>query len=333
MKTLLLWLRIIRPQTLPASLCPVLVAALLLLRAGLQVNPGVVALVALCALALQILSNLINDYYDFRRGTDRSGRAGFRRALAEGEVSERAMLRACIVVAVVACLLGVPLIIVGGWPIILIGLSALLFAWLYTATSHSLSYLGIADIFALLYYGVIAAAGTAWIVISYAAKADYGDMSPGGFLSPGAGVLDSGQLFNTCPVSGFCSTGYSGITARSVLLQACSAGAVSGLISMCVLMINNLRDRDCDRLAGKRTLVVRFGRRAGETIMLLEVLLMPLLAWFGFHAVVPMLILIPALFLWLKVRRAEGPEYNRCLIMAGMTNVVYLLLVVITYLL
>lgn len=300
MKTILLWLRIIRPQTLPASLCPVLVAALLLFRAGMQVNPGVVTLVALCALALQILSNLINDYYDFRRGTDRRGRAGFRRALAEGEVSEREMLRACIAVAVIACLLGVPLIIIGGWPIILIGLTALLFAWLYTATSHSLSYLGIADIFAFLYYGVIASAGTAWIIVCH------GAMPFGGFLS----MSSSGNW--------------------PLLLQAGAAGAVSGLISMCVLMINNLRDRDSDLSAGKRTLVVRFGRRAGETIMLLEVLLMPLFAWLGFHAIVPMLIVVPAFLLWLKVRRAEGSEYNRCLILAGMTNVVYLLPVVIT---
>lgn len=300
MKPFLLWLRIIRPQTLPASLVPVLVAVLLTARHGIAANAVTATLTALCALALQILSNLINDYYDFRRGTDREGRAGFRRALAEGEVSERQMLAACGVAAATACALGLPLVLTGGLPILLIGLTALLFAWLYTATRHSLSYLGIADIFVLLYYGVLASSGTAWLLVATG-------HAPGLLLS----IEDNGAL---CREHG-------------ILLQAAAAaGAVSGLVSMMVLMINNLRDRHSDRLAGKRTLPVRFGKRAGETLMLAEALLMPLCAWLAFHTVAPMLVVVPALLLWRKVRKANGAEYNRCLVMAGMTNVVYLLL-------
>jgi 1,4-dihydroxy-2-naphthoate octaprenyltransferase len=41
-------------------------------------------------------------------------------------------------------------------------------------------------------------------------------------------------------------------------------GAVGvGAIATAVLVVNNLRDRETDAVAGKRTLVVRFGRRAG----------------------------------------------------------------------
>ena len=91
MKQLVLWLRIIRPQTLFASLCPVLVG-LMVARTFISKESlceSVTALLTvLCALALQILSNLINDYYDFKRGTDKQGRVGFKRALAEGLVSE-----------------------------------------------------------------------------------------------------------------------------------------------------------------------------------------------------------------------------------------------------
>lgn len=147
----MIWFRIIRPQTLFASLVPVLVG---LKVCGVCHWPVAVATAA-CALLLQILSNLINDYYDFLRGTDKAGRAGFKRALAEGEVSEKAMRNACFITAALACAVGLYLVIIGGWVILAIGLSALLFAWLYTATSHSLSYLGIADIFVFLYYGVI----------------------------------------------------------------------------------------------------------------------------------------------------------------------------------
>ncbi len=95
MKNVLLWFRIVRPQTLFASLCPVIVALLTMNETVVSWTIAWVTIV--CALGLQILSNLINDYYDFVRGTDKKGRAGFKRALAEGEVSENQMRRACLV--------------------------------------------------------------------------------------------------------------------------------------------------------------------------------------------------------------------------------------------
>lgn len=275
MKNFLLWFRIIRPQTLFASLVPVLVG---LVCVDGPIRPAAAVITAVCAMSLQIFSNLVNDYYDFVRGSDKAGRAGFKRALAEGEVSSRQMLTACAIALGVAIVTGAYLIIVGGFPIIAIGLTAILFAWLYTATSHSLSYLGIADIFVFLYYGVLASAGTVWLQI--------GEFS----------------------------------------WKAFEAGAVCGLISMCVLMINNLRDIDSDRAVGKKTLPVRLGKRGGELVMLVEVLLMPVFAWlaFGFSAAV--FVLVPAMALYMAVLRAEGPKYNICLLCTGLVNVVYLIL-------
>lgn len=166
MKQIVLWLRIIRPQTLFASLCPVLVG-LMVAHTLIPLSSSLMFLTALltllCALALQILSNLINDYYDYKRGTDKQGRVGFKRALAEGLVSEREMLAACLVALSVSLVLGAVLCYIGGWVIVAIGITAILFAWLYTATPYSLSYLGIADIFVFLYYGVIATWGTVWL--------------------------------------------------------------------------------------------------------------------------------------------------------------------------
>lgn len=282
MKRIFLWLRIIRPQTLFASLVPVLVGLIAVRRAGIQPSvphPVPVAVItAVCALGLQILSNLINDLYDFKRGTDKAGRAGFRRALAEGEVTQRQMY--CAIAADLAIVLasGLYLVVTGGVVILLIGVSAILFAWLYTATDHSLSYLGIADIFVFLYYGVIASAGTAYLLV------------------------------------------------RAFVPMAFFAGGVCGLISMCVLMINNLRDIDDDRAAGKRTLPVRFGKKAAECIMLVEVLLMPVFACLAFGLSFPVLVIAPAAALYVAVLKASGPEYNRCLLATGLVNVAYLML-------
>lgn len=279
MKNVLLWFRIVRPQTLFASLCPVIVALLTMNETVVSWTIAWVTIV--CALGLQILSNLINDYYDFVRGTDKKGRAGFKRALAEGEVSENQMRRACLVTLAICIISGLYLVTNGGWVILAIGVTALLFAWLYTATSHSLSYLGIADIFVFLYYGVIASSGTYFL-------------QTGGF---------SWEVF--------------------------FAGAVCGLISMCVLLINNLRDMDDDRLAGKRTLPVRFGKKAGEGLMLVVVLLMPVMAYLAFGFNLPMLVIVPGLCLFVAVTKAKGVTFNKLLMSAGLINVLYLLLVVV----
>lgn len=282
---ILLWLRIIRPQTLFASLVPVLVGLIIASNSQpsgtFELNALTAVITVICALSLQILSNLINDYYDFIRGSDKAGRAGFKRALAEGEVSVEQMRRACFITLAVALITGLYLVIAGGWPILLAGVTAIIFAWLYTATSHSLSYLGIADIFVFLYYGVIASCGTTYL-----------------------------------QTHTFCLTSF-------------HAGAVCGLISMCVLMINNLRDIESDRAAGKRTLPVRLGKHGAETVMAFEVLLMPLFAYLAFGFSIPMLIGPAAIILFVAVLKANGAQYNKCLLCTGLMNALYYILIIL----
>ena len=197
------------------------------------------------------------------------------RALAEGKVTEAQMLRALLITLAFCIVSGFFLVLRGGWPILLIGVASLLFAWLYTATRFALSYLGIADVFVFLFYGVVASAGTAYL-----------------------------------QMHGFSWTAF-------------HAGAVCGLISMCLLIINNLRDIEDDRAAGKRTFPVRFGKRAGEIGMLVVVLLMPIFAWLAFGLDWPMLVVLPALALFVAVLRAEGSQYNRLMLGAGFVNLVY----------
>jgi len=287
-KHTLLWLRIVRPQTLPASVCPVVVGLLVVSRESGLPNVWAGAVTILCALTLQILSNLINDLYDYRRGSDKAGRKGFKRALAEGEVSEKQMLTACLIALGVAVLSGLYLVWIGGWPILAIGVSALVFAWLYTATDHSLSYLGIADIFVYLYYGLLATEGTIWL---------------------------------QCP----------NVDAWPLLRIGAWGGSVCGLISMMVLMINNLRDMEDDRRAGKRTLPVRWGKTAAEVLMLLVCIAVPVAAWMAYGNGLICCVGLTAVALWIAVLRAQGAQYNRCLMAAGIINILYVVLVALCY--
>ena len=196
------------------------------------------------------------------------------------------MWTACCIALAISILLGAILCWIGGWTIVAIGLTAILFAWLYTATPYSLSYLGIADIFVFLYYGVIATWGTVWL--QYKATGQ---------------TLDLSQM------------------------KPIYAGAVCGLISMCVLFINNIRDIDDDRLVGKRTLPVRVGKPAALGLLGVIVVLMPLFDWLAFGLSWSIAIIIPAGLLYGNVLRARGPQYNLCLLQAGVVNLVYVVLV------
>ncbi|MFB6271369.1 MAG: 1,4-dihydroxy-2-naphthoate polyprenyltransferase [Salinibacter sp.] len=53
------------------------------------------------------------------------------------------------------------------------------------------------------------------------------------------------------------------VQALSLPVEVLAAGAGPGLLSIAILLVNNVRDVAEDREAGKRTLVVRFGRRFG----------------------------------------------------------------------
>lgn len=102
----------------------------------------------------------------------------------------------------------------------------------------------------------------------------------------------------------------------AALLVSLSAGS---LITN-ILVVNNCRDMDTDVAAGKKTLVVRFGRRFAffqYQVLFLVALLIPIvLTRIGFSAIVllPLLVWPWSLSLRRQLRRArEGPEYNRIL--------------------
>ena len=130
MQKIKLWFGVCRPYSLFISASPV-IAGLLAFGKIIDIPTAVVTL--LCAMSLQVFSNLVNDYYDFVRGCDKAGRSGPQRPLAEGIVNEKQMRTACIVALSVALLLGAYLVRGGGWVILLVGVLSALFAWLYTA--------------------------------------------------------------------------------------------------------------------------------------------------------------------------------------------------------
>ena len=157
-----LWVQASRPKTLTAAAAPVLMGiALAVFRDTYAPLPAAAALLG--AFLIQIGTNFANDYYDFVRGGDTEGRVGPTRVTQAGLLAPEAVRRAAFVTFGLAVLLGVYLVVVGGVPILVIGVLSVLSGWAYTGGPFPLAYNGLGDVFVWVFFGPVAVAGTYWV--------------------------------------------------------------------------------------------------------------------------------------------------------------------------
>lgn len=155
------WIVAARLKTLPASIAPVLVGSALAARDG-AFDPTVFAATLTTAVLLQVGANYANDVFDYLKGTDKH-RVGPQRVTQAGLLTPQQMLRGTAMVFVLAALIGLYLAFVGGWPIVLVGVLSILAAVAYTAGPFPLAYHGLGDLFAFVFFGLVAVTGTFYL--------------------------------------------------------------------------------------------------------------------------------------------------------------------------
>ena len=157
------WLHGARPRTLPAAVAPV--AAGTGVAAFYDAADLVLAVLALVvALAFQVGVNYANDYSDGVRGTDEV-RVGPTRLVAGGLAAPAAVKRAALVAFAVAAVAGLVLAAVVGWWLIAVGVAAILAAWGYTGGPRPYGYLGLGEVFVFVFFGLVATAGSMFVVV------------------------------------------------------------------------------------------------------------------------------------------------------------------------
>jgi 1,4-dihydroxy-2-naphthoate octaprenyltransferase len=176
-------------------------------------------LMLLTAVTFQIVSNLANDYGDGVKGTDNADRRGPERVLQSGLLSRQALKKGIVGVALVSLLLA----------LILITAAFGSNSWMYF-----LIFLGLA-IFSI------------WAAISYTV----GDKAYG---YRGLGDVFVFVFFGLVSVMGAYF-----LQLKEFSLAAVAMAVVVGLLSVAVLNLNNMRDRESDAAVGKRTLAVLLG--------------------------------------------------------------------------
>jgi len=174
----------------------------------------------LTTIFLQILSNFANDYGDTQNGADLSGRIGPVRAVQSGEISSKQMMTAIIIMSILSLISG----------ILLLKFS---FTSFFTVEFLIFFVLGILCIIAAYTYT--------------AGKNPYGYTGLGDasvFIFFGlVGVLGSTYLFT-----------------KSINFYHLLPAFCCGLLATGVLNLNNIRDIESDKKAGKITIPVRIGK-------------------------------------------------------------------------
>lgn len=278
------WWLAARPKTLAAAVAPVVVATALA-YADFYTNWAVAALCGLFALLMQVAANFINDLFDFLKGTDGEERLGPERACAQGWIGQRAMKGGIAVTLALACLVGLTIVWASGQWVCIGENGEWVVLWKNVA---ALGIVGIACVFfAFLYTTMLSYCGLGDVLVYV--------------------------FFGFVPVAGTYFV-LSGTLSPAVWW----VGAAQGLVTDTLLVLNNYRDRDTDRTAGKRTLIVTFGETFGSIFYLaqgiLAVVCTLMLFAYGHNGLLTLLYLPIHIQTWRTMTRIHhGRELNKVL--------------------
>ncbi len=264
------WWIAIRPHTLPAAISPVIVAASITIQKdSFLLIPALMAII--CALMLQISSNLVNDVMDSKLGADNEERHGFERVTQAGLLSSKEVWAGTIFVLLIALITGFYFVWLRGPWIILIGVVSIISSIAYTAGPFPLAYNGYGDIFVLIFFGFVNLCGSVYVIMGSIPDISW--------------------------------------------LMAFNMGA----LITAILVVNNIRDIDSDKIAGRKNIPIVFGLKAAvwEYRILLTlpylILIVTAVATTQFWILLPLLTLSKAMMHIKNLDKLKGKALNSVL--------------------
>ncbi|MEM5566322.1 1,4-dihydroxy-2-naphthoate octaprenyltransferase [Psychroserpens sp. AS72] len=294
------WLSAFRLRTLPLSVSGIIIGSCFAYYNG-KFDGLIMTFAMLLTIALQILSNLANDYGDGVKGTDNENRIGPERAIQSGAITPEEMFEGIKKNILVVIILTVGLIFTSfGSKYLLYALVFFLLAGFsvyaainYTVGSSPYGYKGLGDVFVFIFFGIVSVVGSYFL---YTKHIDH-----------------------------------------HVWLPAISLG----LLSMGVLNLNNMRDIESDKLSGKETLAVKLGKEKAKayqiTLIVLAIIIAIVFSILYYSSLWNFLFyiaFIPLLIHLNKVRKATNPiDYDPQLKVLALTTFLFSLLLGVGYIL
>lgn len=193
------WIEAARLRTLPLSISGIIVGTFLAADKGF-INVKITVLALLTTVGFQVLSNFANDYGDGIKGTDNDDRIGPKRTIQSGKITPKQMLNAMKITALLTLVIAVLLIysafgkenFVLSITFFVLGIASIVAAIKYTVGSKAYGYIGLGDLFVLLFFGWLSVAGSYFL---YTKELDWYIFLPAtsiGFLS--IGVLNLNNM-------------------------------------------------------------------------------------------------------------------------------------------
>lgn len=226
-----LWLSAFRLRTLPLSISGIVVGSCFAAYNGFF-DAIILILALLVTVALQILSNLANDYGDGIKGTDNDTRVGPMRAIQSGKITPDQMFEGLKINILIVILLTVLLIynafghgyFLYSMFFFALGAVSVYAALKYTMGESAYGYRGLGDVFVLIFFGFVSVVGSYFLF---------------------AKQLDHILILPSMAV---------------------------GLLSVGVLNLNNMRDIETDKVSNKITLAVKLGKAKSRKYHLLLII-------------------------------------------------------------
>lgn len=158
MKKMAIWVRTLRPRTLPAAVGPIVLGQALVAPGHFSWLTATLCLV--CALALQLAVNLANDLFDGLKGVDQHDRLGPTRALQAGLLNAGELRSGLVLMLGIAMVTGLWLVIFGHWLLWVLGGLALLGVLGYSGGRRPYANLGLGEVAVWLFFGPVAVLGS-----------------------------------------------------------------------------------------------------------------------------------------------------------------------------
>lgn len=157
------WYSAARPRTLTATYVPLGLAAVIALADGVF-RPVEFVLALVGVLFLQIAANLINEYFDFKRGADELKVAGQGMTIKNQVLTPGDVLRGAILTVAAGIVIGLILLVQSGPLLFWIGLGGVLVVILYTAGPFPLAYNGLGELAVFIFMGPVMVLGAYYVM-------------------------------------------------------------------------------------------------------------------------------------------------------------------------
>jgi 1,4-dihydroxy-2-naphthoate octaprenyltransferase len=158
------WIQAARPFSFTASMTSVFLGAALVVFFQQSVRWILFPLIIVASLFIHAATNMVNEYFDYRKVVDTPDSYGGSRALVDKLLLPRQVLIGGVVLFGLTACIGLVFIVIGGWPILVLGAVGILGGFFYSAAPVGYKYLGLGDLMVFILMGPLMVIGSFYVL-------------------------------------------------------------------------------------------------------------------------------------------------------------------------